>query len=243
MTPGPTAHTSAQAPTVAKVEPPNWWAGHSINPVRLLVRGTNLGAARVQCPRLRCGTPKVNARGSYAFIDVTIPAGTRPGSYPLTVRTSAGTVSVPFTVSAPLARPGRFQGFGLDDVIYLIMPDRFANGDTTNDRPAKSPGLIDRQRARYYHGGDLAGIHQRLPYLDSLGVTALWFNPVYDNNDRLNEREVYDGQPITDYHGYGAVDFYGVDEHFGTMAELRRLVDDAHRSGIKIILDMVANHT
>ena len=242
-TAGQAASATLQAPTVAKVEPPNWWAGHSINPVRLLIRGTNLVGARVACQRLRCASPKVNARGTYAFVDVTIPTGTRPGAYPLTLRTAGGTVSVPFTVSAPLARSGRFQGFGLDDVIYLIMPDRFANGDTTNDRPAKSPGLIDRQRARYYHGGDLAGIRQRLPYLDSLGVTALWFNPVYDNNDRLNEREVYDGQPITDYHGYGAVDFYGVDEHFGTMPELRQLVDDAHRSGIKIILDMVANHT
>ena len=232
-----------QAPTVEKVEPPNWWAGHSINPVRVLIRGKNLTGARVECARVRCAPPKVNAAGTYAFVDVTIPAATPPGSYPIALRTSAGTVRAPFSIAAPLPRAGRFQGFGLDDVVYLIMPDRFANGDTTNDRPAKSPSLIDRGRTRYYHGGDLAGIRRRLPYLDSLGVTALWLNPVYDNNDRLNEREVYDGQPITDYHGYGAVDFYGVDEHFGTMAEVRQLVDDAHRVGIKIIFDMVANHT
>ena len=234
---------AAQAPAIEKVEPPNWWAGHSINPVRILVRGRNLAGARMECTRLRCGAPKVNGTGTYAFVDVTIPAGTRAGEYPLRLRTSAGTVAIPFTVSSPLPRAGRFQGFGLDDVVYLIMPDRFANGDTTNDRPAKSPGLIDRTRTRYYHGGDLAGVRQRLPYLKSLGVTALWFNPVYDNNDQLNERERYDGQPITDYHGYGAVDFYAVDEHLGTMAELRQLVDDAHSAGIKIILDMVANHT
>jgi len=234
---------TAQAPAIEKVEPPNWWAGHSINPVRVLVRGRNLTGARMACARLRCGAPKVDSAGTYALVDVTIPAGTRAGEYPLTLRTASGTASLPFTVAAPLPRAGRFQGFGLEDVIYLIMPDRFANGDTTNDRPAKSPALIDRSRARHYHGGDLAGVRQRLPYLKSLGVTALWFNPVYDNNDRLNERERYDGQPITDYHGYGAVDFYAVDEHLGTLAELRQLVDDAHRAGIKIILDMVANHT
>jgi glycosidase len=235
--------TAAQAPSVEKVEPPNWWAGHSINPVRVLVRGKNLTGAHVSCGRLTCSTPRVSAAGTYAFIAVTIPAGTASGSYPLTLRTSAGSVAAPFTVSPALPRTGRFQGFGPNDVVYLLMPDRFANGDTTNDSPAKSPGLIDRSKGRYYHGGDLAGVRKRLPYLKSLGITAIWLNPIYDNNDRLNERETYDSQAITDYHGYGAVDFYAVDEHLGTLAELRQLVDDAHQSGIKIILDMVANHT
>ncbi|HUQ83871.1 MAG TPA: alpha-amylase family glycosyl hydrolase [Gemmatimonadaceae bacterium] len=234
---------SAQAPVFEKADPPNWWAGHSINPVRVLVRGRHLAGARSQCARVTCGAPKVNAAGTYAFVDVTIPGGTTPGAYPLVLRTSGGTVSVPFTVSAPLARAGRFQGFGNDDVVYSLMPDRFANGDTTNDRPPRSPSLIDRTRGRYYHGGDIAGIRQRLPYLRSLGITAIWLNPLYDNNDNLNERETYDGQPVTDYHGYGATDFYAVDEHLGTMAEFRQLVDDAHRAGIRIILDMVANHT
>jgi glycosidase len=232
-----------QAPSVEKVEPPNWWAGHSINPVRVLVRGKNLVGARASCGRLTCGTPKPNAAGTYAFVDVTIPAGITPGSYPLSIRTEGGSVSAPFTVSPALPRAGRFQGFGPQDVVYLIMPDRFANGDTANDSPSKSPGLIDRSKGRYYHGGDLAGVRQRLPYLKSLGITAIWLNPIYDNNDRINERETYDGQAITDYHGYGAVDFYAVDEHLGTLAELKQLVDDAHRAGIKIILDMVANHT
>ena len=238
-----TPRLSAQVPTVEKVEPPNWWAGHSINPVRVLVRGRNLGGARAACGRLTCGAPKVSAAGTYAFVDVTIPAGSIAGSYPITLRTPSGNVAAPFTVSAAVPRAGRFQGFGPEDVVYLIMPDRFANGDTTNDQTAKSPGLIDRGKARYYHGGDLAGIRQRLAYLKSLGITAVWLNPIYDNNDRLNEKETYDGQPITDYHGYGAVDFYAVDEHLGDLATFKRLVDDAHRMGIKIILDMVANHT
>ena len=232
-----------QAPSVEKVEPPSWWAGHSINPVRVLVRGKNLTGARVACGRLTCATPRVNAAGTYAFVDVTIPAGTASGAYPLTLRTASGSVAAPFTVAPALPRSGRFQGFGPQDVVYLIMPDRFANGDTTNDRPAKSPGLIDRSKARYYHGGDLAGVRQRLPYLKSLGITAIWLNPIYDNNDKLNEKETYDGQAITDYHGYGAVDFYAVDEHLGTLADFKQLVDDAHRAGIKVILDMVANHT
>jgi glycosidase len=228
---------------IEKVDPPNWWAGHSIDPVRVLIRGRYLGGARLECPRLACSRVRVNAAGTYVFADVAIPRGTAPGAYPLTLRTASGAVPVPFTIAAALSRTGRFRGFGSDDVVYLIMPDRFANGDPSNDDPSKSAGLHDRARSRYYHGGDLAGIRQRLPYLRDLGVTALWINPVYDNNDRVNRKEMYDGQPITDYHGYGATDFYAVDEHLGDLAELRRLVDDAHAQGIKIILDMVANHT
>jgi glycosidase len=233
----------AQAPTVDKVDPPNWWGNHSINPVRLLVHGANLGGARFLCPKLSCSKVSTNAAGTYAFVDVTIPKGAAAGSYPLTLRTAGGSARVPFTVSAPLANLGRFQGYGPDDVMYLIMPDRFANGDTTNDRPAGQADIIDRTKGRYYHGGDLAGVKQKLPYLKQLGITAIWFNPIYDNNNALNRKEVYDGQPITDYHGYGATDFYKVEEHFGSLAEFRSLVDDAHKLGIKIILDMVANHT
>ncbi|HET8647274.1 MAG TPA: alpha-amylase family glycosyl hydrolase, partial [Vicinamibacteria bacterium] len=124
----------------------------------------------------------------------------------------------------------------------LLMPDRFANGDRGNDEPPRSPGLLDRARPRYYHGGDLRGVMERLPYLADLGVTALWLNPVYDNVDHLNERQKHDGQPITDYHGYGAMDLYAVDERLGEVAGLRALVDAAHGHGIKVIQDQVANH-
>jgi glycosidase len=130
-----------------------------------------------------------------------------------------------------------------NDVIYLIMPDRFANGDTANDEPAAARGLLDRANPRRYHGGDLAGVRARLPYLKALGVTAVWLNPVYDNTDSLDTVETADGRPTTAYHGYHAIDYYGVEQHFGDTAEVRRLVDAAHAQGIKVILDMVANHT
>jgi neopullulanase len=233
----------AQAPTVEKVDPPNWWGNHTINPVRLLIRGKNLSGARMECARMRCGAVSVSAAGTYAFVDVTIPRTSTPGSYPLTLRTAAGVAQVPFTVSSPLPRAGRFQGFGVDDAMYLIMPDRFANGDTTNDSPAVAPGLHDRSKPRYYHGGDLEGIRRKLPYLKQLGITAIWLNPLYDNNNGLNRKEVYDGQPMADYHGYGATDMYAVDEHLGDMLLFKTVVDEAHAMGIKIILDMVANHT
>ena len=233
----------AQAPTVDKVDPPNWWGNHSINPVRLLVHGRALQGAKFDCPKLACGNISVNAAGTYALVDVTIPKAIVAGSYPLTLSTAKGSATVPFTLAAPLRPAGRFQGFGTNDVMYLIMPDRFANGDTMNDRPKGATDLIDRKKGRYYHGGDLAGVKQKLPYLKSLGITTIWLNPLYDNNNELNRKEMYDGQPITDYHGYGAVNFYAVDEHLGTLAQFRELVDDAHTQGLKIVLDMVANHT
>ena len=237
--------SAGAAPQVLKVEPPNWWAGHSINPVRLLIRGHNLGGAWVTAPGtgVRADRASTNAAGTYLFVDVTIDARARPGRRSLRVATASGHTEAPFEVLAPVSRAGRFQGFSPDDFIYEIMPDRFANGDPSNDNPPQSLGLLDRAKPRYYHGGDFQGVIDHLPYLKDLGVTALWLTPVYDNVNHLNEREQYDGQPITDYHGYGAVDFYGVEEHFGTMAKLRELVDDAHRLGLKVIQDEVANHT
>jgi len=233
------------APRVLKIDPPNWWVGHSINPVRLLIRGRNLSDARVE-PQgigLRASNVHSNAAGSYLFMDLTIDRSSKPGRRALKVINAAGSTDFPFDVLAPLPRNGRFQGFSPDDFIYEIMPDRFSNGDPSNDNPPQSPGLLDRSKPRYYHGGDLQGIINHLSYLKHLGGTALWLTPIYDNVNHLNERERYDNQAITDYHGYGAVDFYGVEEHFGDLAKLRELVDDAHKLGIKVIQDEVANHT
>ena len=237
---------------IDRVEPPNWWAGHSRNPVRLMFAGTNLFGARIASSGdLLASNITVNAAGTYAFADVFIPRDAVPGPRSLKLATPNGEAQTSFYISEPLLNENRFAGFTPDDTIYLIMPDRFANGDPSNDNPAISPGLLDRSKSRYYHGGDFQGIINRLPYLRNLGVTALWLTPWYDNVNHLNRREKYNrdnqrtvaGDPITDYHGYGAVDFYGVEEHFGDMAKLRDLADAIHQSKMKLIQDQVANHT
>jgi glycosidase len=115
-------------------------------------------------------------------------------------------------------------------VIYLIMPDRFADGDSSNDKPSNSTGNFDRSQPMAYHGGDLRGIRQHLPYLHDLGVTTLWLTPVWKNTD-------------SDYHGYHVVDFYGLDDHMGSMEEYQGLVADAHKMGMKVLIDYVVNHT
>lgn len=232
-----------QSPEITKVEPPHWWSNHSLNPVRLLIRGRNLREAVLSArPGMNVDNVRVNDAGTYLFVDLTLTNNLAPGPYPLRLKTPAGSVDVPFEIHAPLPRENNFQGFNRDDVIYLIMPDRFSNGDQSNDDPAVSRGLFDRSKGRRYHGGDLQGIINHLPYLKDLGVTALWLNPIYDNNNQLDTREVYDNEPTTGYHGYGAVDFYGVDEHLGDLNKFRELVKSAHDLGMKIIQDQVANH-
>ncbi|MBZ5725523.1 MAG: alpha-amylase [Acidobacteriia bacterium] len=232
----------AAAPVVTKVEPPDWVSERNGITLRILATGRNLAGAAVRS-RFRTGPATVSASGTHLFVDLVVPPRAAPGDCPIEIATSDGTVKAPFAIVPPLDPAGRFQGFSSDDVVYLIMPDRFANGDTANDDPPVSSGMHDRARSRFYHGGDLQGIIQRLPYLKDLGVTALWLTPIYDNANRLNQRETYEKQAITDYHGYGAVDFYGVEEHFGSLEKFRELVDKAHALGIKIIQDEVANHT
>ncbi len=231
------------SPRVTKVEPPNWWADHSINPVRLLIRGTGLGGASVAPPSgLTAGKVATNANGTYLFVDIIIPPGIKSGVYPLQLKTRDGAVTAPFRIDEPLPSGNRFQGFSPDDVMYLIMPDRFANGDTSNDDPAISRGLFGRASPRLYHGGDFQGIIDHLPYLKELGVTALWLTPVYDNDNHVRADPFHSARAISGYHGYGAVDYYGVEEHFGDLRSLRTLVDDAHTLGLKVIQDQVANH-
>jgi neopullulanase len=237
---------SAQTPEILKVDPPSWWTSSAANPVRLMIRGRNLQGARVQVTGsgLRVvGTPKINERGSYIFVDLFIAPNAQPGERSLSVTTPRGSVRAQFEVLGPLNRAGRFQGFSPADVLYLIMIDRFADGDPANNDPAQSRGLYDRKNKFYYHGGDLQGVIDRLPYLKELGVTAIWLTPWYDNYDRLNQIELKEEKPSTGFHGYNPQDFYAVEEHFGSHAKVRELVDTAHRLGIKIIQDQVMNHT
>jgi glycosidase len=243
---------SAQTPIIEKVEPPNWWANYSINPVRVLVRGTNLNNANVLSPSnsgLKAYNFRASENGHYLFFDVEIAPETKIGKYNFKIQTSNGFTNAPFEISEKLSRTNRFQGYTPDDVIYSLMPDRFADGDASNNDPQKSKGLYDRAKTRLYHGGDLQGVIDHLPYLKSLGVTAIWTTPVYDNNDKPDYKEMYPNaeggakQTTTGYHGYGATDFYAVEEHFGDIKKLRELVDKAHALGIKVIQDQVANHT
>ncbi|MGI9054346.1 MAG: alpha-amylase family glycosyl hydrolase [Pyrinomonadaceae bacterium] len=224
-------------PKIVKVEPPNWWANHTINPVRLLVRGENLKNANVvsKDSSLKISNIKINNRGDYLFFDVAIAKNAKVGKYEFEVNTPTGKTTVPFEILAPLDGRNNFQGITNEDIIYLIMPDRFADGDQSNNKD------VDRANPRMWHGGDLKGITKNIPYLKELGITAIWLTPWYDNPDEPNRCDK-PWCPNTNYHGYHAIDYYGVENHFGTMADLMEMIRECHKNGIKVIQDQVANH-
>ena len=238
------AHPQNAPPAVTRVDPPSWWANHTINPVRLLVRGRNLTGARVRStsPLQSVSNVVVNREGTYVFANLNISSRSKPGSFSLVLETASGSTTIPFTIEKPLDEQRNFRGITTEDVIYLIMVDRFANGDPANDSPAGAPpAATDRSNPRAYHGGDLRGIIDHLQYLKDLGVTALWLTPWYDNWNGIMQCDK-PWCPGTYYHGYHAIDYYRVEDHFGNLNTLQELVSRAHGLGLKIIQDQVANH-
>jgi len=223
--------SSENTPRVQKVEPPNWWVGLTPD-VMLLLYGKNLKPNHVSCNlrEVSVSRTQASADGDYLFVWLKLAPELRSGTAICRIATNNGetTFELPFASRTQIL--GRNQGISLDDVIYLIMPDRFANGDPTNDEPAGLPGSHDRANTRAFHGGDLRGVEQHLDYLQNLGVSALWLTPVVKNG------------ATRDYHGYGAVDLYAVDPHFGGIEEYQHLVQAAHKRHMKILFDVVPNH-
>jgi len=218
-------------PAVTKVEPPGWWVGLTPE-VLLLLSGRDLEATHVACnmPTLRVSRTQSTAGGKYLFVWLKIAADAKSGTAVCRIAAPKGTTSFELPLAARTPTLGRFQGLSPDDVMYLIMPDRFANGDPANDEPAEAPGSHDRSKPRAYHGGDLRGIQNHLPYLKDLGVTALWLTPIVKNG------------AAQDYHGYGAVDLYAVDPHLGALKDYQDLVAAVHKQGMKLFFDAVPNH-
>jgi glycosidase len=233
-----TALSVAQrAPSIEKVEPPNWWIG--LPDPMLLLYGANLTGAKVvsRTPGISVRRVQDGNNGKYLFVWLRLLPSAANGKAAFTVATPSGTARFEFPVGR---KPGGgssagsgLAGLSPDDVIYLIMPDRFADGDPRNNEPAAGQKTYDRGNQRAYHGGDLKGLQDKLPYLKDLGVTAIWLNPIYDNA----------ADSPQDFHGYSAVDFYGVEDHFGRLEDFKTLATRAHALGIKLILDIVINHS
>ena len=229
-------------PRIDAIEPPSWWLGSTLPVLRLLLRGENLGGARwsASTPDVRLGKPNVSPNGHWCFLDLTIAPRAKAGVCTLRATNPNGTATVRFEVlPAPVPRTRPLQA---NDVLTLLLPDRFQDGDSTNNRPDGAEAVYDPKRPRHFHGGDIAGIRKRLPYLRSLGVTAIWTTPIVANSPSAHPTLVYNGEPAIDYHGYGAVDGYRVSPHFGTLADLRALVSDARKLGMALLQDQVANH-
>ena len=221
--------------TLLKVDPPNWWA--DMPKPMLLVRGEGLSGASfaLSDPALRIENMVISANGHWAQLWLAASPA-QPETVTLQVKRGAAHVTMPYTFAARRAGSDGFAGFSSNDVLYLIMTDRFADGDRHNDGADASKlatsaeAIAERAKPRGWHGGDLRGVLDHLDYLQQLGATAVWITPVYVNH----EPEAY--------HGYHATDYYGVDPHYGTLADLQALAAALHARGMKLVLDTVPNH-
>ena len=220
---------------IERVEPPNWWVGFEESNLQLLVYGKNLGKATPVIDYDGVTIEKVNPAKSpnYLFIDLNISENTEPGTFDLILEMPGGKKETYEYELKKRTRPAEdYIGFDNTDAVYLITPDRFANGDESNDiDESLNEKTIDREDDYARHGGDIRGIIDHLDYIDEMGFTALWSSPLLIN-DMKNQS----------YHGYAMTDFYRVDPRFGTLEEYKELADKAEKRGIKIIMDQVANH-
>jgi glycosidase len=217
---------------VSKIEPPNWWVGMKWDTLQLMVYGDNLNVTDVRSaqPQLNVLSWQSAADGKYLFIDIEIEDGTPPENYQFYFSNGLLKDTLNYSLMKRDDPAGRYSGFGPEDIVYLITPDRFVNGDPDNDNIAGMRDGLNRQDIIGRHGGDIAGIIQKLPYLKDLGVTAIWINPLLENDMDIS------------YHGYAATDLYKIDPRFGTNELYRTLVTEAHNYGLKVIMDHVSNH-
>lgn len=215
------------APHIARIDPPNWWIG--LPDPMLLVHGDNLEGARFAAarPAVKVCSSQTSPDGRWAIVRLCL-GDARPGEVELTASTREGRVNVTYRLSARRPPAEVARGFSSRDVVYLIMTDRFADGNPANDDQPSLPA--DRRDPHGWHGGDVAGVTSHLDYIQGLGATAVWLTPLYENREAGS------------YHGYGATDMYAVDPHFGSMTDVQALSRDLHRRGMKLILDMVPNH-
>ncbi|MBB5340112.1 alpha-amylase family glycosyl hydrolase [Tunturiibacter gelidoferens] len=221
-----TVSAFAQSPRIEKIDPPNWWA--TMPAPMLLVKGENLTAAHftLSDASLHINKLVISANGHYAQLWLSAsPAHSQ--TIQINVRTPNGRTSSRYSFASRRSSSDSFAGFSSKDVMYLIMIDRFADGDPTNDGPDHAAELA---KPRGWHGGDLRGITQHLDYLQQLGINTVWITPVYQNRGSQS------------YHGYGATDMYAVDDHFGTLADLKDLAAALHARHMKLVLDTVPNH-
>ncbi len=242
----------AQTPSIQRINPTNWWVGMKNPKLQLLVYGKNIAGSEVKINYQGVTLEKVNQveNPNYLFLDLNIAPNTQAGQMFIelskSIKIQKGKKSVvdqmvkityPFQLKVRDQKP---QEINSKDFIYLILPDRFANADPSNDKFADmADSASDRKNPFLRHGGDLLGVQNHLDYVKELGATTIWLNPVVENNQpQTNEG----GAMRSAYHGYGFTDHYNVDKRLGGNEAYKKLIEAAHAKGLKIIQDAVYNH-
>jgi glycosidase len=229
---------------VQRVEPVNWYVGMRNPNVQLLVYGKNIQKAQVTINYAGVTLKKVNTveNPNYLFLDIEIAKETKPGNMPIVF---SNVRAKPFQVLYSLLPKSHIVSpVTPADFMYLVMPDRFANGDETNDKFADMTDTqCDPKNPYFRHGGDLKGVINHLDYMQELGVTALWLNPVIENDEPLmNEGSKEKPRMQAGFHGYHFTDHYKIDRRFGGNAAYKQLSTELHKRGMKLIQDAIYNH-
>lgn len=229
------ATESLQAFELNRIEPAHWWIGMKNPRLQILFFGKEAGRCKIS---LKAGQKAVKLLGTsktanpdYLFAELEIGKDAKPGNYTFLFEAGNEKKEISYPLKARSEMAAGADGYDASDVLYLLMPDRFANGNPANDSPDGYLENANRNAPSGRHGGDLQGIEQHLDHFKNLGITTLWLNPILENN-----------QPEFSYHGYAITDYYKVDDRFGNLEDYKRLIRKCHASGLKMVQDMVANH-
>jgi len=223
------------AQKIDRIEPAFWWVGMENTQLELLIYGKDIAqfAPSVDNENIQISAIKKTGNNNYLFLNLDLSKAVS-GKFNINFskKGNRNNFSVAYELKERNQNSKLRQGFNSSDVIYLITPDRFANGDVTNDIvKTMNEKTIDRKNGYRRHGGDIKGMINQLDYIDEMGFTAIWPTPVLTND--MKEAS---------YHGYAMTDFYQVDPRFGTMEDYRELAKSAKNKGMKLIMDQVANH-
>ena len=225
------------AVSVDRIEPTNWYVGMKDTSLQLMVYGKDVRNADVEInyPGVRIDSIARLDSPNYLLVYLNID-GAKAGEMTLNFKQGKQSKKVKYELRDRAMAGDKRIGFTNEDVLYMLMPDRFANGNPQNDViKTMRDKTCDRNAPSLRHGGDLEGIRQHLDYFKELGVTTLWFTPVLENDNPSDGKS-------SSYHGYATTDYYKVDPRFGTNDEYKRLIDEAHQNGLKVVMDMIFNH-
>ena len=219
---------------IERVEPPNWWVGMKTNDLQILVYGNSINdlIPKISNSNIELTSFNKVQNENYLFLNISISENAKPDE--VEIDFYKNNVLVDRYIFSLLEREknaSNVEGFDNSDVMYLITPDRFANGDPANDDVKEMYERPNRDNNRGLHGGDIQGIINHLDYIKDLGFTTVWLNPVLENNMKKSS-----------YHGYSTTDYYKVDPRFGTNELFRELSINAKEKGIKLVMDMIPNH-
>lgn len=221
------------------IDPPHWWVGMNSSPLQLQVHAPGIRDALLTYDYPGGGVVvdsvvRLDGSPNWQHVYLTISPEARPGTLSLSWKEGKKTLyKADYQLRGRKPMRGA-KGFDASDVLYLVMPDRFSDGDPSNNLipSMRNPVGADRKDPNLRHGGDIRGLINHLDYIDSLGVTAVWVNPVLEND-----------MPFGSYHGYATTDYYAIDPRFGSNAEYAEMIDSLHNRGIKTVMDMIFNHS